>query len=121
MPARSREQGRATDMITLYGMSSPNVQKVQILLEELEMPHRLARVDVWKGENYAPEFTALNPVKKVPVLVDEEGPDGAPCTIFESGAILIYLAEKTGRFLPAKGAARYAVLQWLAVQLAGIG
>jgi GST-like protein len=107
-------------MITLYGMSSPNVQKVQILLEETGLPYRLQRIDVWKGENFTPEFIAMNPNKKVPVLIDPDGPDG-PLTVFESGAILIYLAERTGRFLPATGAARYAVLQWLAVQLTGIG
>jgi GST-like protein len=108
-------------MIRLLGMSSPNVQKVQLMLEETELPYAVERVDVWKGENFEPSFVALNPNRKVPVIIDEDGPDGAPCTVFESGAILIYLAEKTGRFLPAHGAARYAVFQWLAVQLAGIG
>lgn len=108
-------------MIELLGMSSPNVQKVQIMLEETGLPYRVKRVDVWKGENYTPEFEALNPVRKVPILIDEEGPDGQPCTIFESGAILIYLAEKSGMFLPAAGAARYRVLQWLMVQMGGIG
>jgi len=108
-------------MITLYGMSSPNVQKIHLMLEEVGLPYRVQRVDVWKGENFTPEFTALNPNQKVPVLVDDDGPGGAPCTVFESGAILIYLAEKTGKFLPASGAARYAVLQWLAVQLSGVG
>lgn len=108
-------------MITLYGMSSPNVQKIHIMLEELGVPYALKRVDVWKGEHFTPEFAALNPNRKVPIIVDSDGPDGKPCTIFESGAILIYLAEKTGRFLPASSAARYAVLQWLAVQMCGVG
>jgi GST-like protein len=108
-------------MITLYGMSSPNVQKVHILLEELGLPYRIQRVDVWRGETFEPAFTALNPLAKVPVIVDEAGPDGAPITVFESGAILIYLAEKAGRFLPARGRARYEVLEWLAVQLSGVG
>jgi len=108
-------------MLELYGMSSPNVQKIQIMLEELGLPYAVRRVDVWKGENFDPAFAALNPNRKVPVLVDADGPDGQPCTIFESGAILIYLAEKTGRFLPARGAARYAALQWLAVQMCGVG
>jgi len=108
-------------MITLYGMSSPNVQKIHLMLEEVDLAYEVRRVDVWKGENFTPEFTALNPNQKVPVLIDDDGPEGAPCTVFESGAILIYLAEKTGKFLPAKGAARYAVLEWLAVQLSGIG
>lgn len=111
-------------MLTLYGGSSPNVRKVSILLEELELPHDYKMVYVWKGENYTPEFERMNPVKKIPVLVDPDGPrgaDGQPCTVFESGAILFYLAEKHGRFLPASGAARYAVMQWLMVQMAGIG
>jgi GST-like protein len=108
-------------MITLYGMSTPNVQKVLIMLEETGLPYRLRRVNVWKGENYTPEFAKLNPVRKVPVLIDEDGPDGRPHTVFESGAVLFYLAEKTGRFLPAAGPARYAAMQWLMVQMAGIG
>jgi GST-like protein len=108
-------------MITLYGMSTPNVQKVLIMLEETGLPYRLRRVDVWKGENYTPEFSALNPVRKVPVLVDEDAPWGKPHTVFESGAVLVYLAEKTGRFLPAAGPARYEAVQWLMVQMAGVG
>ncbi|MBY0511563.1 MAG: glutathione S-transferase N-terminal domain-containing protein [Rhodospirillaceae bacterium] len=108
-------------MIRLLGMSSPNVQKVHLMLEEVELPFAVERIDVWKGENFAPAFAALNPNRKVPVLIDDEGPDGNPCTVFESGAILIYLAEKTGRFLARGGAARYAQLQWLAVQLSGVG
>jgi GST-like protein len=108
-------------MITLYGMSTPNVQKVLIMLEETELPYRLQRVDVWKGENWTPEFAKLNPVRKVPVIVDEDGPGGRSCTVFESGAILIYLAEKTGQFLPREGLGRYAAMQWLMVQMAGIG
>jgi GST-like protein len=108
-------------MFTLLGMSSPNVQKVQIMLDELALPYKIQRIDVWKGENFTPEFVALNPNRKVPVLIDDAGPDGAPITVFESGAILIYLAEKTGRFLAAKGAARYAALEWLAVQLSTVG
>jgi GSH-dependent disulfide-bond oxidoreductase len=104
-------------MIRLLGMSSPNVQKVHLMLEEVGLPFAVERVDVWKGENFAPSFAALNPNRKVPVLIDED----AGCTVFESGAILIYLAEKTGRFLAPTGATRYAQLQWLAVQLSGVG
>jgi GST-like protein len=108
-------------MIRLLGMSSPNVQKVHLMLEEVGLPYRVERIDVWKGENFTDAFGALNPNRKVPIVIDDDGPDGAPVTVFESGAILIYLAEKTGRFLPPAGAARYAALQWLAVQLSGIG
>jgi GST-like protein len=115
-----RAAGRTVAMMTLYGMSTPNVQKVLIMLEETGLPYRLQRLDVWKGENYTPEFTRLNPVRKVPVLVDPAGPGGKPLTVFESGAILFYLAEKSGRFM-GEGAARYAAMQWLMVQMAGIG
>jgi len=108
-------------MITLYGMSSPNVQKIQLMLEETALPYKIERVDVWKGENFKPAFAQMNPNRKVPVITDPEGPDGQPITVFESGAILIYLAEKTGKFLPAKGAARYQTLEWLAVQMCGVG
>jgi GSH-dependent disulfide-bond oxidoreductase len=108
-------------MIKLYGGSSPNVKKVSIMLEELELPHEYLAVNCMKGENYAAEFAQLNPLRKIPVLVDGDGPGNKPCTVFESGAILIYLAEKSRCFLPAGGAARYAVLQWLMVQMSGIG
>jgi GST-like protein len=107
-------------MLTLYGMSTPNVQKVLILLEETGLPWRFQRLDVWKGENYTPEFTGMNPLRKVPVLVDEAGPDGRPLTVFESGAILFYLAEKSGQFL-GTGPTRYAAMQWLMAQMAGVG
>ncbi len=108
-------------MLTLLGMSSPNVQKVQIMLDELAVPYAIKRIDVWKGENFTPEFVAINPNKKVPVLLDDDGPDGEPMTVFESGAILVYLAEKYRRFLAPKGRARYAALEWLAVQLSTVG
>lgn len=107
-------------MLTLYGMSTPNVQKVLIMLEETGLPYRFQRLDVWKGENYTPEFTRLNPLRKVPVLVDADGPGGEPLTVFESGAILLYLADRSGRFL-GRDAARYAAIQWLMVQMAGVG
>ena len=108
-------------MLKLYGGSSPNVRKVSILLEELELQHDYCHVNVSKGENHTPEFARMNPMKKIPVLLDSDGPGGQACTVFESGAILIYLAEKAGRFLPLAGPARYAVLQWLMVQMASIG
>jgi GST-like protein len=108
-------------MITLYGMGSPNVAKVFIALEELGLPWELKLVDVFDGRQFEPEFLKLNPNAKVPVLVDPDGPGGKPITMFESGAILIYLAEKTGKLLPKDGAARYEALQWLMVQLTGQG
>jgi GST-like protein len=108
-------------MITLYGMTSPNVVKIIIALEELGLPYELKAVDVFKGEQFDSEFLKLNPLAKVPVIVDTEGPDGRPYTVFESGAILIYLAEKTGKLLPSERKARCDVIQWLMIQLTGVG
>lgn len=104
-------------MIELYGMSSPNVLKVVILLEELGLDYRFIHVDLFAEEQFGNAFRTLNPNAKVPVLVDAE--DGG--TIFESGAILTYLAEKSGRFLPASGPARYDVLKWLMLQVSTVG
>ena len=106
-------------MIDLYGMSSPNVRKVLILLEELALPYRLCHVDLFGAQPDA-RLAALNPLGKVPVMVDPDLAQGRQ-PIFESGAILIYLAEKHARFLPPEGPARYEVLQWLMVQMANVG
>ncbi len=108
-------------MIDFYVLTSPNVQKIFIMLEELATPYRAIPVDVWKGEQFRPEFVALNPNCKIPVIVDHDGPGGKPYTVFESGAILLYLAEKFGRLLPADTARRFDVIQWLMIQLTGIG
>jgi len=108
-------------MIDLYALTSPNVQKVFIALEELGLPYNPIYVDVWKGENFDPAFLKVNPNGKVPVVVDHEGPGGRPYTVIESGAILIYLAEKTSRFLPRAGRERYDILQWLFLQVASVG
>lgn len=102
-------------------MTSPNVVKIVLMLEELELPYQFHWVSVWRGDQFAPEFLRLNPNCKVPVIVDEDGPGGKPCTVFESGAILMYLAEKAHRFLPPAGAERYDCLQWLMIQLTGVG
>lgn len=108
-------------MITLYGMGSPNVVKVYIALEELGLPYEVKPVDVFSGRQFDAEFLKLNPNAKVPVIVDSEGPGGGPYTCFESGAILLYLAEKTGRLLPADAAARYDCYQWLMTQMSTVG
>lgn len=108
-------------MIELYGMTSPNVRKIFFMLEECALPYRFHHVRVFEGEQFRPEFVGLNPNSKVPVIVDADGPGGKPYTVFESGAILFYLAEKTGRFLPAAGAARFDVMQWLMLQMASVG
>jgi GSH-dependent disulfide-bond oxidoreductase len=108
-------------MIDLYGMSSPNVVKITIMLEETGLAYRQHHVNVFAGEQYAAQFLGMSPNNKVPVILDAAGPEGAPLTVCESGAILIYLAEKTGQLLPSAGAARSAVLQWLMVQLCSVG
>lgn len=108
-------------MIRLYGMGSPNVVKILIMLEEIELAYEAIRIDVVGGEQFAPEFQAMNPNRKVPVIVDMRRDAAAPVTIFESGAILLYLAETSGRFLPAEISTRYATIQWLMLQMAGFG
>jgi GSH-dependent disulfide-bond oxidoreductase len=106
-------------LIELYGSPTPNVLKVIILLEEIERRYEIRRVDVWRGEQFTEAFVALNPNSKVPVIVDREGLE--PRAVFESGAILFYLAEESGRFLPGQGWPRYEVMQWLMFQVAGLG
>jgi GST-like protein len=105
----------------LYGMSSPNVRKVVIALEEIGLPYRTRHVAVFRGEQFGEDFLALNPMAKVPVLLDPDGPAGA-VPVFESGAILIYLAESYApQFFPAAGPARWEVLKWLMLQMSQIG
>lgn len=108
-------------MIDLYALTSPNVRKVYIMLEEIGLPYKEVYVDVWRGENYAPEFGQVNPNRKIPVIVDHEGPGGRSFTVIESGAILMYLADKTGRLLPKETGSRYEVIQWLMLQVASVG
>jgi GSH-dependent disulfide-bond oxidoreductase len=108
-------------MIDLYALTSPNVQKIYIILEETKLPYKEHFVDVWKGEQYNPDFIKINPNSKIPAIVDHEGPGGKPYTVFESGAILLYLAEKTGKFLPKDMAKRYDVLQWSMFQFTNVG
>ncbi len=107
--------------IDLYSWPTPNGHKIHIILEELGMPYRAHGVDIGTGAQFDPEFLKISPNNKVPAIVDPDGPGGQPIALFESGEILIYLAEKGGRFLPAKGAQRYAVLQWLMFQMGSIG
>jgi GST-like protein len=108
-------------MIDLYTWTTPNAQKISIMLEEIALPYTVHVVDLPKGEQHAPAFLAVNPHGKVPAIVDRDGPGGAPLTLTESGAILIYLAEKSGRLLARDGAERAAALQWLMFQMSGIG
>src|SRR5882724_7697088 len=108
-------------MIDFYALTSPNVQKIYIMLEETGLPYKEVFVDVWKGDNHNPEFLKVNPNGKIPAIVDHDGPGRKPYTVIESGAILMYLAEKSGRFLPKDMARKYEVLQWLIVQVANVG
>jgi GSH-dependent disulfide-bond oxidoreductase len=108
-------------MIDLYALTSPNVQKIYIMLEETKLPYKEHFVDVWKGEQYNPEYIKINPNSKIPAIVDSEGPGGKPYTVVESGAILMYLAEKSGKFLSKDMAKKYDTLQWLFFQTSGIG
>lgn len=104
-------------MITLYTWTTPNGRKISILLEELGLPYVVKPVNLGKGEQFKPEFLAISPNNKIPAIVDDED----DVTVFESGAILTYLAEKTGRFLPESGKARYKTLEWLHWQIGGVG
>jgi len=97
------------------------VQKIFIMLEECELPYNTRLIDVWKGDQFSPEFTKINPLQKIPAIVDSDGPAGTPYTVIESGAILLYLAEKTGKFIPHDPLKRYDVIQWLMVQMANVG
>ena len=108
-------------MIELYGMGSPNVVKVYIALEELGLPYHVHPVDVFSGKQFDAEFLKLNPNAKVPVIVDPDGPGGKQYTCFESGAILLYLAEKTGKLLPSDTAAKYDAIQGLMTQMSTVG
>ena len=106
-------------MIELYTWSTPNGRKVSVMLEECALPYRVHTVNIGKDEQFKPEFLAISPNNRIPAIVDPEGPGGKPLPLFESGAILIYLAEKTGKLFPQ--AKRYPVLQWLMWQMGGVG
>lgn len=108
-------------MIEVYSWATPNGHKVHIMLEECGLPYTAHPINIGTGDQFRPEFLALNPNHKIPVIVDPDGPEGQPITLIESGAILLYLAEKTGRFMPASSRARYEVLQWLMFQMGGVG
>ncbi len=108
-------------MIDLYTWRTPNGYKASIMLEEVGLPYDLHPVDISKGQQFAPEFLAINPNNKIPAIVDREGPGGGPLNVFESGAILLYLAEKTGRLLPKDPRRRSEAVQWLMFQMGGVG
>ncbi len=107
--------------IELYTWSTPNGRKVSIALEEMDLGYNTHPINITKDEQFDPDFLKISPNNKIPAIVDPEGPDGAPFALFETGAILIYLAEKTGRFLPQDAKTRYVCLQWLMWQMGGFG
>jgi GST-like protein len=108
-------------MIDLYVWPTPNGYKISIFLEEAGLPYRAIPVDIQKGGQFEPDFLKISPNNKMPAIVDTEGPDGRSYSLFESGAILMYLAEKTGKFMPRETAERYRVVEWLMFQMGGIG
>jgi GST-like protein len=108
-------------MIDLYTWKTPNGRKISVMLEETGLPYRVHPVDIGADEQFEPAFLAISPNNKIPAIVDPEGPDGKPMTLFESGAILVYLAGKTGKLLPATTRGKYEALQWLMFQMGGVG
>ena len=109
------------DRLQLYSLPTPNGVKVSIMLEEIGLPYEPHLIDITKNETWGPEYLSLNPNGKIPAIIDPDGPGGQPLGLFESGAILIYLAEKTGKLLPADPAARYQTIQWVMWQMGGLG
>jgi GST-like protein len=108
-------------VIDLYTWSTPNGRKVSIMLEETALPYKVHAINIGQNDQFKPEFIKLNPNSKIPAIVDPDGPDGEPMAMMESGAILVYLAGKTGKFLPASTRGKYEALQWLMFQMGGVG
>ncbi len=108
-------------MYDIYNWPTSNGRKINIAVEELEVEYKIHPIAIGKGDQFSAEFTELNPNQKIPAVIDQDGPDGKPYTIFESGAILMYLAEKHGKLIPTDMAKRYEVIQWLMFQMAGVG
>jgi GSH-dependent disulfide-bond oxidoreductase len=108
-------------MLQLYSWPTPNGHKIHIMLEECGLPCEIIPINIGTGDQFKPDFLKISPNNKIPALVDSQGPDGKPISVFESGAILIYLAAKTGKFMPATDRGKYDVLQWLMFQMGGLG
>ena len=108
-------------MIDLYAWPTPNGYKISIALEEMKLPYKVVAIDIGAGDQFKPDFLKISPNNRMPAIVDSEGPDGKPISVFESGAILIYLAEKTGQFMPKDTRGKVKVLEWLMVQMASVG
>ncbi|MGB3503445.1 MAG: glutathione S-transferase N-terminal domain-containing protein [Mesorhizobium sp.] len=120
-PITARWPAKNTDAIQLYSFPTPNGVKVSIALEELGIPYEAHAIDITKNETWGPEFLSLNPNGKIPAIIDPNGPEGKPIGLFESGAILLYLAEKTGKLIPSDPIARWETIQWVFFQMASIG
>lgn len=120
-PVTRRWPASHPDRIQLYSLNTPNGVKASIMLEETGLPYEAHLVDFARDDQKSPEFLSLNPNGKIPALIDPAGPGGKPLALFESGAILLYLAEKTGRFIPADPAGRWHAIQWVMFQMGGVG
>ena len=107
--------------IQLFAFDTPNGRKISVALEEMGLPYQVKVVNITKDDQFKPDFLRISPNNKIPAIIDPDGPDGQAISVFESGAILMYLAEKTGRFLPVQGAARVSVMEWLMFQMGGFG
>jgi GST-like protein len=120
-PISQKWPAQHPDRLQLYSLPTPNGVKVSIALEEMGLPYEVHKVAFDKNDQMSPEFLSLNPNNKIPAIIDPDGPGGKPLALFESGAILVYLAEKTGKLMPKDPARRYETLQWLMFQMGGIG
>ncbi len=120
-PVTRRWPPEHPDRLQLYSLPSPNGVKVGVMLEEIGLPYEAHRIDFGRGDQHTPEFLSLNPNGKIPAILDPDGPDGRPLAVFESGAILMYLAEKCGQLLPRDAHARWECVQWLVFQVANTG
>ena len=120
-PITARWPAQHPERIQLYSLNTPNGVKASIMLEETGLPYEAHLVDITNDESHTPAFLSLNPNGKIPAIIDPDGPDGAPMALFESGAILLYLADKSGRFIPLEPARRWQCIQWVFFQMSGIG
>lgn len=120
-PITQRWPAQHPDRLQLYSLNTPNGVKASIMLEEIGLPYEPHLIDITKNESWTPEFLSLNPNGKIPAILDPDGPGGKPLALFESGAILIYLADKTGQLIPADAAGRYETFQWVMWQMGGLG
>jgi len=120
-PITKKWPAKNPDVLQLYSLPTPNGVKVSIMLEEIGLPYEAHKIDIGANETWTPEFLSLNPNGKIPAILDPHGPDGKPFALFESGAILVYLADKSGKLLSTDPATRYETLQWVFFQMASIG